>query len=110
MRIPNLKYGEGYYAIVIYYSNGEILGTHQYNVNLVDRCAILEIEGKILGEFYFRNTNSFDTFKTKVVYAKLEGKENLLKLYNPYKISSAAFSSPWAPSIDKIYIVPVFVY
>lgn len=99
----------GYYAIVVYYSDGEILGTHQYNVNVVDRCALFELGDRNLGEFCFRNTNGFEAFKTKVIYERLEEGDNFIKIYNPYKITSPAFPSPWAPNIDKISICPVFV-
>jgi hypothetical protein len=106
--LPNIV-EDGYYAIVVHYSNGEILGTHQYNVNVIDRCALFELDDRELGEFYFRNTNGFETFKTKVIYTKLEVGNNFIKIYNPHKISSPALPSPWAPNIDKISVCPVFI-
>ena len=78
-------------------------------MNVIDRCALFELDDRELGEFYFRNTNGFETFKTKVIYTKLEVGNNFIKIYNPHKISSPALPSPWAPNIDKISVCPVFI-
>lgn len=41
IRIPKIK--GRIYTVAIYYANGEVLGTHPYNVNLVDRFSVVEI-------------------------------------------------------------------
>lgn len=99
---------DGSYAVVLRYSNGETLGTHQYNVNVVDRYAKIEIGGETL-DVFFRFTGGFDSFKTKTLYLSLKGGKQTIRIFNTYTVLSPALPSPHAPHIDTILVAPVFV-
>jgi len=99
---------DGMYAIVFHYSNGETLGTHQYNVNVVDRYAKVEVDGQ-RHDVYFRYTGGDEAFKTKTLYLPLKKGHHRLVISNPNKKVSPALPSVYAPNLDKIVLAPVFV-
>lgn len=96
----------GYYQIAVTYSNNEEGGVHDYNVDLVERYITLSVNGEKRGNYYFRNTYSWDTLKTKVITVYLEAGENTLSVSNDgsYKFNE---KTTYAPHITKISVSPI---
>jgi len=107
VRLDDVKADD--YSIVLFYSNGEIFGFHQYNINVVERFAVAEIDSTRRIDLYFRNTNGDEVFRTKVFYVRLDGGSHTIKFYNPNTEISLALPSPHAPNLDKVVIAPTFV-
>lgn len=95
----------GYYAFTIEYANNEEGGAHDYNVDLVERYISFTVNGKDYGKEFFRNTYSWETYKTKTVYLYLESGTNEIKLSNDgsYKFNGKA---TYAPNIGSIEVNP----
>jgi Carbohydrate binding module (family 35) len=89
----------GTYRMVICFANAEKKGDHQYNIQVVDRYAEITINGRNLQRAYFRNTFSWNTYRTRVIDVDLDAGNNTIKFSNP---------SANAPHIDKIEIASRF--
>ncbi len=72
----------GLYRMVIYHSNGELFGGHDYNAQLVDRFATISVNDSAPQNIFFRNTYSDETFKTRVVDVFLRPGDNTIRVYN----------------------------
>ncbi len=69
----------GLYAITIRYQNGELGdGAANYNANVVDRSAILSVNGKTTKTVFFRNTLGWKDFYTTTVLVNLESGNNTI--------------------------------
>lgn len=95
----------GYYNFTIEYSNNEEGGFHAYNVDLVERYISISVNGEKQGNFFFRNTYSWETYKTKTVVLYLEAGDNEIKLAND---GSYSFNNSitYAPNIGDIQVNP----
>jgi len=72
----------GLYKMVVHHSNGELFGGHDYNAQLVDRFATIQVnDGKAFNVF-FRNTYSDDSFKTRTVDVELREGKNTIVIFN----------------------------
>ena len=95
----------GYYNFTIEYSNNEEGGFHAYNVDLIERYITFTVNGENRGNYFFRNTYSWETYKTKTVVLYLEAGDNEIKLSND---GSYAFNNQvtYAPNIGDIQVNP----
>ena len=85
----------GTYRMVVTFANAERKGDHQYNTQVVDRYADINVNGRFLQRVYFRNTFSWNTYRTRVIDVDLEVGENTIQFSNAFA---------YAPHIDKIEI------
>jgi hypothetical protein len=100
LQFNNVKVpSSGTYRMVVYFANGERKGAHEYNTQVVDRHVDISVNGKIIQRAYFRNTFSWNTYRTRVIDVDLEAGNNTIKFSNP---------SASAPHIDKIEIASRF--
>lgn len=107
----------GIYNIGIRYSNDEPAPVmqkadgstyiHPYNIDLVERFAQIKVNDNEAETVYFRNTLSWDTFKTVDVEVPLKQGRNTIRIYNDnsYHFSSLVDSS--APVIDTLTIAKI---
>lgn len=93
----------GYYNFTIEYANNEEGRFHAYNVDLVERYIAISVNGEKQGNFFFRNTYSWETYKTKTVVLYLEAGDNEIKLAND---GSYSFNNnvTYAPNIGDIWV------
>ena len=85
----------GTFQMVVTFVNAEKKGDHQYNTQVVDRYADITVNGKTTQRVYFRNTFSWNSYRTRVVDIHLEAGNNTIQFSN---------DSAFAPHIDKIEI------
>lgn len=92
----------GNYDVVVTYANAEVVGTHAYNPQVVDRrLDITEAGGSgVADSSYFRYTYSWNSFWERTIPVTLTTSGGSLNLGN---------SSAWAPNIDKVTIAPVVI-
>ncbi|MGM9936225.1 MAG: LamG-like jellyroll fold domain-containing protein, partial [Candidatus Ornithomonoglobus sp.] len=107
----------GLYNLAIRYANDEpapVMMTdggseyvHPYNLDLVERYAQIQINDNEPETVYFRNTLSWDVFRTMDIPVRLSAGENTVRIYNDnsYQISSLVNST--APEIDTVSIAPL---
>lgn len=95
----------GYYNFTIEYANNEEGGFHAYNVDLVERYITFTVNGENRGNYFFRNTYSWETYKTKTVVLYLEAGDNEIKISND---GSYSFNNQvtYAPNLGDIQVNP----
>ena len=95
----------GYYNFTIEYANNEEGGYHDYNVDLVERYITFTVNGENRGNYFFRSTYSWETYKTKTVVLYLNKGDNEIKLSND---GSYSFNNKvtYAPNIGDIQVNP----
>ncbi|MCC8022675.1 MAG: carbohydrate-binding protein, partial [Clostridiales bacterium] len=71
----------GTYRMTVRYANNEEGGVHDYNVDLVERYAVVSVNGREQ-TVYFRSTYSWDTYKTVTFAVELEAGENTIVFTN----------------------------
>ncbi len=93
----------GYYNFTIEYANNDEGGFHAYNVDLIERYIKFTVNGENRGIYFFRNTYSWETYKTKTVVLYLEAGNNEIKLSND---GSYSFNNQvtYAPNIGDIRV------
>lgn len=93
----------GYYNFTIEYSNNEEGGFHSYNIDLIERYITFSVNGENRGNFFFRSTYSWETYKTKTIILYLDAGENEIKIAND---GSYSFNNrvTYAPNFGNIYI------
>lgn len=98
----------GYYQFTFLYSNNEEGGAHDYNVDLVERYITLSLNGEKVDNFFFRNTYSWDTYKTKTVSLYLQQGENNITLHNDgsYRFNQ---KTTYAPQIAEVTVSPLII-
>ena len=102
----------GTYNFAIRYSNNEPAPImqkadgstyiHPYNIDLVERYAQIIVNGSEAETVYFRNTLSWDSFKTLDVQLELKEGRNTIKLYNDNSYQFSNLVNSTAPEIDTI--------
>lgn len=85
----------GLYRMIVTHANAEVVGTHAYNNNIVNRYADISVNGGPAQRHYFRNTLSWSTFYTTVVDVQLNSGNNTIRFSN---------GTAYAPDIDHISI------
>lgn len=105
---------EGIYNLAIRYSNDEPAPVmlkangdtyvHPYNIDLVERYAQIVVNGSEPETVYFRNTMSWDSFKTVDVQVELKQGRNTIKLYNDNSYQFSELVNSTAPEIDTITV------
>jgi hypothetical protein len=97
----------GVYALTVAYSNDGECGIHDYNVDIIEKYASISVNGKSIGNIYFRNTYSLDTVKTKTVYVELEKGLNEITFANDgsYKFNGV---ETFAPEIKEAAVAKAF--
>jgi hypothetical protein len=93
----------GTYRLIVYYSDGQFVNTasasvNSYNLNVVDRAAIIRVNGKNPQVEYFANTYAPDQFWAREVDVQLRQGANTISFGNNV--------AP-APNIEKIDVAPV---
>jgi hypothetical protein len=91
VRVPS----GGTYRMVVHFANAEHKGSHDYNVQVVDRYADIRVNGGAAKRVYFRNTFAWNVYRTTVVDVELKAGSNTIKFSN---------DAAYAPHIDKIEI------
>jgi hypothetical protein len=89
----------GIYCMVVYFANAENRGSHDYNIQIVDRYADISVNAGTAKRVYFRNTFAWNVYRTIVIDVTLDAGNNTIKFSN---------SSAYAPNIDKIEIAARF--
>lgn len=110
---------EGLYKLTIFHSNNDLCGTHTYNIKIVDRDAVIEVNGEPAGHYFIPNTFSDDTFLEKTVTVKLKAGENKIRIYNDdrrHVLWGGSQSTPgtnvlenFTPNFDRFVITPAVV-
>jgi hypothetical protein len=85
--------------MVVYFANAENKGSHDYNVQVVDRYADISVNGGSAKKVYFRNTFAWNMYQTTMIDVNLNAGNNTIQFAN---------SSAYAPNIDKIEIASRF--
>jgi len=85
--------------MVVYFANAENKGSHDYNVQVVDRYADISVNGSNAKKVYFRNTFAWNSYQTTIIDVNLNAGNNTIKFAN---------SLAYAPNIDKIEIASRF--
>ena len=95
----------GYYNFTIEYANNEEGGFHAYNVDLIERYITVSVNGEKQGNYFFRSTYSWETYKTKTIVLYLDEGDNEIKLAND---GSYSFNNrvTYAPNIGDIQVNP----
>ena len=95
----------GYYNFTIEYANNEEGGFHAYNVDLIERYITVSVNGENRGNYFFRSTYSWETYKTKTIVLYLDEGDNEIKLAND---GSYSFNNrvTYAPNIGDIQVNP----
>ena len=95
----------GYYNFTIEYSNNEEGGFHAYNVDLIERYITVSVNGENRGNYFFRSTYSWETYKTKTIVLYLQAGDNEIKFAND---GSYSFNNrvTYAPNIGDIQVNP----
>ncbi|MGN0458448.1 MAG: fibronectin type III domain-containing protein [Eubacterium sp.] len=98
-----VRYSNDEPAPVMLKSNGDTY-VHPYNIDLVERYAQFTVNGGAPETVYFKNTLSWDTFKTLDIQLKLNKGANTIRIYNDnsYQFSSVVNST--APEIDTVTV------
>lgn len=93
----------GYYNFTFEYANNEEGGYHDYNVDLIERYISLEVNGEKLPKVFFRNTYSWEYYKTKTAAIYLNEGDNEIRLSND---GSYSFNGnvTYAPNIGSITV------
>ena len=104
----------GVYNFSIRYSNDEPAPimqkadgstyVHPYNIDLVERYAQISVNGGESETVYFKNTLSWDTFKTVNVQLELQQGGNIVKIYNDNSYQFSNLVNSTAPEIDTITV------
>lgn len=105
---------DGVYNLAVRYSNNEPAPVmlkadgstyiHPYNIDLVERYAQICVNDDKPQTVYFRNTLSWDTFKTLDVQVKLNAGVNTIKIYNDNSYQFSQLVNSTAPEIDTITV------
>ncbi len=105
---------EGMYNFSIRYSNDEPAPImeradgstyiHPYNIDLVERYAQISVNGAEPETVYFKNTLSWDTFRTVNVQLPLQQGENEIKIYNDNSYQFSNLVNSTAPEIDLVTV------
>lgn len=105
---------DGMYNLAIRYTNDEPAPVmlkangdtyvHPYNIDLVERYAQIVVNDSDPETVYFRNTMSWDTFKTVDVQLKLKKGKNRIKIYNDNSYHFSQLVNSTAPEIDQITV------
>ena len=77
---------------------------HPYNIDLVERYAQISVNGGESETVYFKNTLSWDTFKTVNVQLELQQGANTVKIYNDNSYQFSNLVNSTAPEIDTITV------
>ena len=104
----------GTYNFAIRYSNDEPAPImqkadgstyiHPYNIDLVERYAQFIVNGGEAETVYFKNTLSWDTFKTVDVQLELKAGNNTIRIYNDNSYQFSNLVNSTAPEIDNITV------
>ncbi len=104
----------GVYSLGITYSNDEPApvmlksdGTtyvHPYNVDLVERYMQISVNGNEPETVYFRNTYSWDSYRTVEVLVTLQEGENTIRFYNDNSYQFSSLVNSTAPVISSLTI------
>ena len=96
----------GDYCITLDYSNNEEGGVHDYNVDLVERYVTVDVNGVKAGNYYCRNTYSWETRKTVTFTVELKEGINTITIRND---GEAKFNGrdTFAPYIFGISVNPL---
>ena len=105
---------EGVYNFAIRYSNDEPAPImqkadgstyiHPYNIDLVERYAQISVNGGEPETVYFKNTLSWDTFKTVDVQLELKEGTNTVRIYNDNSYQFSNLVNSTAPEIDTVTV------
>ncbi|MBR2100786.1 MAG: hypothetical protein IJ927_05675 [Eubacterium sp.] len=82
---------------------------HPYNIDLVERYAQFSVNEGEPETVYFKNTLSWDTFKTLDIQLKLKKGKNTIKIYNDNSYHFSSLVNSTAPEIDTITVIALSI-
>lgn len=85
----------GIYRMAVYFANAEHRGSHDYNIQVVDRYADISVNAAAAQRVYFRNTFAWNVYQSRVVDVHLRAGNNTVKFSNP---------AAYLPNIDRIQV------
>lgn len=94
----------GTYKLVVHYANNEQVGNHSYNANVVERHAMMSVNGAEAEKLYFRSTYSWESFRSIVLDVELQEGANTIRFYND---TEEPYYETYAPNFDRIDIAPL---
>lgn len=107
---------DGRYQMTVYHSNNDLCGTHSYNIKIVDRDAVIEVNGEQAGHYFFPNTFSDGSFLEKTITLSLKAGDNTVRIYNDdrrHVLWGGSQSTPgtnvmenFTPNFDRFVITP----
>ena len=77
---------------------------HPYNIDLVERYAQISVNGGEAETVYFKNTLSWETFRTLDVQLALNAGKNTIKIYNDNSYQFSNLVNSTAPEIDTVTV------
>jgi len=108
---------DGVYNIAVRYANDEPAPImeradgstyiHPYNIDLVERYAQISVNGGEPETVYFKNTLSWETFRTVNVQVQLSEGDNEIKIYNDNSYQFSNLVNSTAPEIDNVTVSPL---
>ena len=110
---------DGIYNLAVRYANDEPAPImekadgstyiHPYNIDLVERYAQFSVNEGEPETVYFKNTLSWDTFKTLDIQLKLKKGKNTIKIYNDNSYHFSSLVNSTAPEIDTITVIALSI-
>ncbi len=107
----------GLYNMQVFQSNDDLCGTHWYNIKVIDKYAVVSVNGDEGTRYFFANTFSNDTFRERSVTVSLNAGENTIRFYNDDSWEvyyGGSTSEPgtdrltnYMPNFDKFVFTPV---
>ncbi len=92
----------GKYNMQVFLSNNDMCGTHMYNIKIIDRYAVISVNGGEGVRYFFANTFSDDTIRERTVPVELNEGENTIRIYNDDSWEVLYGGSQSQPGTDRL--------
>lgn len=105
----------GSYKMIVYQSNKELFGRHDYNAQMVDRFITISVNGGTPFNVFFRNTYSDESFKSQLVNLDLNKGKNVITIYNDDSrtlkngVGGVNTCVNYTPNLDRFEITPAAI-
>lgn len=109
----------GFYNMQVFQSGDDLCGTHWYNIKIIDKYAVVSVNGDEGERYFFANTFSNDSFRERSVPVMLNAGENTVRFFNDDSWEvyyGGSTSEPgtdrltnYMPNLDKFVFTPAVV-